>query len=163
MMDLLIFLVIATFCFMYFEVLLLDACKFLIVIPSFSDCSFSSWFQSPFQISYIFASLFNSLHLDFPKQYWWKTERQEMCLIHHSIFEIQHFFILFSSFQSLSHVQLFATPWTAVPQASLSMTNSQSLLKLISTESVMPSNHFILCHPHLLSPSSLSQHQGLFQ
>ena len=42
MMDLLIFLVIATFCFMYFEVLLLDACKFLIVIPSFSDCSFSS-------------------------------------------------------------------------------------------------------------------------
>ena len=76
-----------------------------------------------------------------------------MWLIHHSIFEIQHFFILFSSVQSLSHVQLFATPWTAVPHASLSMTNSQSLLKLISTESVMPSNHLILCHPLLLQPS----------
>ena len=128
-----------------------------------TDCSFSSWFQSPFQISYIFASLFNSLHLDFPKQYWWKTERQEMCLIHHSIFKVQHFFILFSSVQSVSHVRLFATLWTAAHQASLSITNSRSLLKLMSTESVMPSNHFILCHPHLLPPSSLSQHQGLFQ
>ena len=74
-----------------------------------TDCSFSSWFQSPFQISYIFASLFNSLHLDFPKQYWWKTERQEMCLIHHSIFKVQHFFILFSSVELLSHVWLFMT------------------------------------------------------
>ena len=73
------------------------------------------------------------------------------------------FFILFSSVQSLSHVRLFATPWTAAHQASLSITNSRSLLKLMSTESVMPSNHFILCHPHLLPPSSLSQHQGLFQ
>ena len=63
----------------------------------------------------------------------------------------------------LSHVQLFATPWTAPRQASLSFTNSQSLLKLMSIESVMPSNHL---HP-LLSPSppifNLSQHQGLFQ
>ena len=55
-----------------------------------------------------------------------------------------------SSVQWLSHVQLFATPWTAVCQASLSITNSQSLLKLTSTESVMPSNRFILCHPLLL-------------
>ena len=51
--------------------------------------------------------------------------------------------------QSLSHVQLFATPWTAAYQASLSITNSQSLLKLTSTELVMPSNHLILCHPLL--------------
>ena len=57
--------------------------------------------------------------------------------------------ILFSSVQSLSHVQLFATPWTA----SLSITNSWSLLKLISIESVMPSNHLILYHPLLLLPS----------
>ena len=56
----------------------------------------------------------------------------------------------FSSLQSLSCVQLFATPWTAARQASLSITNSQSLLKLISIESVMPSNHLILCHPRLL-------------
>ena len=56
----------------------------------------------------------------------------------------------FSSVQSLSCVQLFATPWTAAFQASLSITNSQSLLKLLSIESVMPSNHLILCHPLLL-------------
>ena len=59
----------------------------------------------------------------------------------------------FSSIQSLSHVRLFATPWTAAHQASLSITNSWSLLKLISSESVMASNHLILCHPLLLPPS----------
>ena len=61
--------------------------------------------------------------------------------------------IQFSSFQLLSHVWLFATPWTAARQASLSFTNSQSLLKLMSIESVMPCNHFILCHPLLFLPS----------
>ena len=58
-----------------------------------------------------------------------------------------------SSVQSLSHVWLFVTPWTAAHQASLSNTNSKSLLKLVSIESVMPSNHLILCHPLLLPPS----------
>ena len=58
-----------------------------------------------------------------------------------------------SSVQSLSHVQLFVTPWIAACQASLSITNSWSLLKLMSIESVMPSNHLILCCPLLLSPS----------
>ena len=58
----------------------------------------------------------------------------------------------FSSVQSLSRVQLFATPWIAVRQASLSITNSRSLLKLMSIESVMPSSHLILCHPFLLLP-----------
>ena len=53
----------------------------------------------------------------------------------------------FSLLQSLSHVWLFATPWTAARQASLSIINSQSLLKLMSIELVMPSNHLILCHP----------------
>ena len=52
--------------------------------------------------------------------------------------------------QSLSHVWLFATPWITAPQASLSFTISQSLLKFMSMESVMPSNHLILCHPLLL-------------
>ena len=61
--------------------------------------------------------------------------------------------IQFRAAQSLSRVQLFATPGTAACQASLSITNSQSLLKLMSTESVMPSNHLILCHPLLLLPS----------
>ena len=59
------------------------------------------------------------------------------------------------SVQLLSHVLLFATPWTAACQASLSITNSRSLPKLISIESVMPSNHLILCHPLLLLPSVL--------
>ena len=58
-----------------------------------------------------------------------------------------------SSVQSLSHVWFFVTPWTAACQASLSITNSQSLLKLMSIESVMPSNHLILCRPLLLLPS----------
>ena len=58
-----------------------------------------------------------------------------------------------SSVQSLSRVQLFMTPWTAARQASLSITNSWSLPKLMSIESVMPSNHLILCRPLLLMPS----------
>ena len=68
----------------------------------------------------------------------------------------------FSSVQSLSRVRLFVTPWTAAHKASLSITNSGSLLKLVSIESVMPPNHLILCCP-LLLPPNLSQHQGLFQ
>ena len=58
-----------------------------------------------------------------------------------------------TSVQLLNRVQLFVTPWTAACQASLSITKSQSLLKLMSMESVMPSNHLILCHPLLLLPS----------
>ena len=70
----------------------------------------------------------------------------------------------FSSVQLLSCVQLFATPWTAARQASLCITNSRSPPKPMSIESVMPSNHLILCRPLLLLPSlSLSQHQGLFK
>ena len=68
----------------------------------------------------------------------------------------------FSSVQMLSHVQLFAVPWTAARQASLSITNTQSLLKLMSIELVVPPNHLILCRP-LFSPFNLSQHQGLFK
>ena len=58
-----------------------------------------------------------------------------------------------SSVQSLSRIRLFATPWTTAHQTFLSITNSQSLLKLLSIELVMPSNHLILCHPVLLPPS----------
>ena len=71
----------------------------------------------------------------------------EAIIIHYLISSVQ-----FSSVQSLSRVQLFATPWTAAHQASLSITNSQSLLKLMSIESMMPSNHLICC-PLLLLPS----------
>ena len=62
--------------------------------------------------------------------------------------------LVFSSVQSLSRVQLFANPWTAARQASLSVTNSRSPPKPMSFESVMPSNHLILCRPLLLLPSS---------
>ena len=68
----------------------------------------------------------------------------------------EHFWVqdgIFSSVQSLSHVQLFATLWTAALQASLSITNSWSLLYLMSIESVMPPNHLILCCSLLLLPS----------
>ena len=72
----------------------------------------------------------------------------------------------FSSVQSLSHIQLFVTPWTAACQASLSITNSQSLLKLMSIESVMPSNYLILCLPfssHFQSfPASVSFQMSQF-
>ena len=65
---------------------------------------------------------------------------------------IKNIFLFISSFHSLSHVRLFATPWTTARQASLSITNSQSLPKLMSIKSVMPSKH-ILCRPLLLLPS----------
>ena len=61
--------------------------------------------------------------------------------------------VQFSSVQLLSHVWLFVTPWTTAHQASMSITNSWNLLKFVSIESVMPSNHLILCHPLLLPPS----------
>ena len=69
-----------------------------------------------------------------------------------------------SSVQSLNHVWLFANPWTAARQASLSITNSQSLTKPMSIESVMPTNHLILCHPLLLTsvfPSIFSNESAL--
>ena len=68
----------------------------------------------------------------------------------------------FHSVQSLSHVRLYVTPWTAAHQASLSITSLWSLLKLMSIELVMPFNHLNLCCPLPLLPS-LSHHQGLFQ
>ena len=70
-----------------------------------------------------------------------------------SVLLLFFFFIFFSSVQPLRHVQLFAIPWTAACQTSLSITNSQSLLELMSIESVMPSNHLILCRPLLPLPS----------
>ena len=74
----------------------------------------------------------------------------------YNVYDYFHLF-LFRSDQLLSCVRLFATPWIAARQASLSITNSQSLPKLMSIKSVMPSSHLILCHPLLLL------HQGLFK
>ena len=75
---------------------------------------------------------------------------------------IRYVHIQFSSVQSLSHIWLFVTAWIAARQASMSITNSQSLLKLTSIELVMPSSDLILCLPFSTAPNP-SQHQSLFQ
>ena len=69
---------------------------------------------------------------------------------------------IFSSVHSLSHIQLFVTPWTEVHQASLSITNFPSLLKLMSVESVMPFNHLIFCHPLFFLSSVFPSFLGYF-
>ena len=88
-------------------------------------------------------------HSDILAERQWLAQRGEM-----SKHYINHWFYvtLFSSVQSLSRARLFATPWIAACQASLSITNSQSSPKLMSIESVMPSSHLILCHLLLLLP-----------
>ena len=80
-----------------------------------------------------------------------KKGNAKECSNYHIIALISHV-SKFSSVQSLSSVWFFATPWIAARQASLSITNFRSLLKPLSNESVMPSNHFILCRPLLLPP-----------
>ena len=70
----------------------------------------------------------------------------------HPVWHFTWCILQFSSVQSLSHVRLFATPWITARQASLSITNSQSSLRLVSIESVMPSSHLILCRPLFLLP-----------
>ena len=70
--------------------------------------------------------------------------------------ELKTFFLSFSSVQSLSRVHLFMTPWTAACQASLCITNSWNLLRLMSIESVMPSKHLIFCRPLFVLPSIFS-------
>ena len=83
--------------------------------------------------------------LHFSQQFWFLIQCCWSYSLEHSL--------QIGSVQSLSHVWLFATSWTTAHQASLSITNSQSLPKLMFIESVMPPNHFILCRPLLLPPS----------
>ena len=87
------------------------------------------------------------------------TISQQKCASNH---HIAHLKVQFSSVQSLSRVRLIATPWITACQASLSITNSRSLLKLMSIESVMPSNHLILCVPFSACPQSFPA-SGSFQ
>ena len=82
-----------------------------------------------------------------------KFENIAVCLAHSIPLQVVCTQSISQSVQLLSHVRLFETPWTAAPQVSLSITNSQSLPKLMSVESVMPSNHLILYCPLLLLPS----------
>ena len=82
-----------------------------------------------------------------------KTPVDFLLKLFFSFFNRNSVLVQFSSVQSVSRVRLFATPWTAARQASLSITNSRSPHKPMSIESMMPSNHLILCHPLLLLPS----------
>ena len=83
----------------------------------------------------------------------WKLKEYVLSFMHSSQHNNYKYNMGSNSVQLLTHVQLFVTPWTAARQASLSITNPQSLLKLMSIESVMPSDHLILCRPLLLLPS----------
>ena len=100
------------------------------------------WMAEPHPRSFKSAVGPENLHVQqVPRWHWWCW----FCKPH---------LVQFRSVQWLGRVRLFATPWTAARQASLSITNSWSLLKPMSTESVMPSNHLILCRPLLLPPSN---------
>ena len=87
------------------------------------------------------------------RQLWWVTWDFQICNLSGYLILPYSLSVQFSSVQSLSRVQLFATPWTAARQASLSITNSWSLFKLVSVELLMPSNHLIICYPLLILPS----------
>ena len=93
---------------------------------------------------------------------WWRETESE-CDLCRGVKNLDLTKHQFNSVQSLSRVRLFATPWIIACQASMSITNSRSLLKLMSIESVMPSSHLILCRPLLLLSPNPSQHQSVFQ
>ena len=105
------------------------------------------------RLFYLFiVILHNDLFCCFVKLFIFSQRNLYLMLLFFTLLNLQKYQCL-SSVQSLSHVQLFVTPWTAAHKASLFTTISQSLLKLMSMNSVMPSNHVILCHPLLLPPS----------
>ena len=114
-------------------------------------------FQKHFQTFSCVSPYGQDKLLDLVSEIWIENPKsriqEQSVLLNHFWHYILRFCCRFSSVQSLSHVRLFATPWIAARQASLSITNYQSLLKLMSIESVMPSNHLILCRPLLLMPS----------
>ena len=103
------------------------------------------------QSGWLWTYLINSLvkrNLKFSEEYSGKFKRHLL----HLVFTCMDFSSKFSSVQSLSRVRLFVTPWIAARQASPSITNSRSSLRLTSIESVMPSSHLLLCRPLLLLP-----------
>ena len=143
----------------------------------------ASWFKllSPPTMFAVFLALFSFHALAFipfeyfynllkklfysPNRMWILLKRRNVLLLLLTDFSLEPlscFCCQFSSVQSLSRVWLFATPWIAADQASLSITNSWSSLKLMSIESVMPSNHLLLSSPFPPAPNP-SQHQSLFQ
>ena len=118
------------------------------------SCIFNLEFKSP--SNSIFLHYFEGVNpLYFENYcYWWERYCNLKCILISHLYFLSDNFYQFSSVQSLSHVSHFPTPWTSAHQASRSITNSQSLLKLMSIESVMPSNHLTLGRPLLLLPSN---------
>ena len=118
------------------------------------DSSLADWRQLPGLREIRFITLF-SVGCWLGCWLWVRLLKSLFLLCYMWLASLKKLFSLFqfSSVQSLSHVWHFVTPWTVACQASLPLTNSQSLLKLMSILSVMPSNHLILCHPLLLLPS----------
>ena len=116
--------------------------------PTTSHVTSNQWYAEKIkkEINIHSCNFYNSLEL-----YTWHIKRPTLTNFHDDCK-----YYAFSSLQSLSRVQLFATPWTTAHQASLSITNSQSSPKLTSIESVMPSSYLILCCPLLLPPISSS-------
>ena len=118
------------------------------------DC-FSGYLMSSASIQKLFCGIFSAFKRSFDE---FVGEKVVSLSYSSTIFNFRNLILSLihqavSSVQSLSHVRFFATPWTTALQASLSITNSQSSLKLMSIKLVMPSNHLIPCHPLLLLPS----------
>ena len=136
-------------------------------------CQLATVFSSVYQLTCMdLPNLLNpnksQTEFIFPKSFLSSCLLLENFIIHQNVkYQNLLFFcsssVQFGSVQSLSHVWLFVTSWTAARQASLSITNSWSLLKLMSIESAMPLNHLILCYPPPPLAFNLSQHQSLFQ
>ena len=119
----------------------------------FTDLSVSIYTYESFIYFYYFFKLYSASQMVWPER---KKRKEEKALRPMLTLRRSREGNSINSVHSLSHVWLFATSWTAAFQASLSITNSQSPLKPVSIELVMPSNQLILCHPLLLLPSIFS-------
>ena len=155
-----VFLCLLLFVFVVHSFLLL--CYFFDLLKSLAQLLFKLFFSYIGHWTHSFSVFLSSYKHSSLKSVSFNDMRCNNFIIHSKHFKYHIWFLLgpsivsvqFSSVQSLSRVRLFATPWTAALQASLSVINSRSLLKLMSIELVIPSNHLILCCPFLL-PSSI--------
>ena len=121
--------------------------KIIRIIYVYSHC----WY-----IKSLYGNNFIFLKSEYNKNNLWTLSTTSQFIYYMTVYAYTFTYMLFSSVQSLSHVWLFVTPWTAARQASLSITSSWNLLKLMYIKLVMPSNYLILCHPLLLLSSIFS-------
>ena len=126
--------------------------RFIHIVACISTYSFL-WLNNIPLYGYTTFCLSSSISQHFSCFFWILCIRLLWTFVYKFLYEHLFSILLSISVQLLSCVRLFATPWTAAHQASLSITNSQSLLKFMSIKLMMPSNHLILCHPLLFPPS----------